>query len=61
MLIVKLAYNNTQNTTIGYISFELNYDYHSYVPFVDKTNTCSISHLANKLAKKLKDLILICQ
>lgn len=57
--MAEFAYNNTKNMSIGYTPFELNYNYHSRVFLKDDVNFCSISYLANKLAKELKDLMLI--
>lgn len=39
--------------------FKFNYGYHPYVSFKDKVGPHLKSRLANKLDKKLKDLILI--
>lgn len=45
---------------ISYILFELDYSYHSRIFFENRINSYFKSHLANKLASKLGDLILIC-
>lgn len=42
---------------IGHILFKLEYDYYLSISFKDKIDLYSNSHLANKLAKKLKDLM----
>lgn len=59
--MAEFAYNNTKNTSIGHMSFKLNCGYHFYIFFEDEINPCLRSHSANKLAKELKDLILIYQ
>lgn len=58
--MTKLAYNNTKNASIGYISFEFNCRYHRHIFFKKKTNSCYWSRFAHKLAQKLKDLMLVC-
>lgn len=59
MLIIKFAYNNTKNTNNSHISFKLKYDYHLRIFFKDKPSLYLWSSFADKLAKKLGDLILI--
>lgn len=58
--MTKFVYSNTKNVSTSQTSFKLNYNYHFYIFLGDKTNPCSKSYFANKLAKKLKNLILIC-
>ena len=36
--MAKFAYNNDKNASTNYVSFELNYKYHSYVFFKKNTN-----------------------
>lgn len=45
----------------GYTFFELNYGYHSCISSEDKANLHLKIRLADKLAKKLKNLMLVCQ
>lgn len=33
LLIVEFIYNNANNTSIGYMLFELNRGYYSYIPY----------------------------
>ena len=58
MPIAEFAYNNTKNASSGYTQFELNYDYYPRVLFKENID----SHLrfcsTDKLAKKLRKLIL---
>ncbi len=58
--MAEFAYNNGKNTSTSYTLFELNYGYHPKVLFEDETNSHLKSCLANKLAKKLRELIEIC-
>ncbi len=55
--MVEFAYNHTNNTSMGYILFKLNYKYHPKILFEDEINLHSRSYFANKLAKKLRELI----
>lgn len=59
--IVKFAYNNAKNMTTDHISFEFNCNYHLFISFEDETNPCLKFRSANKLAKELRNLILIYQ
>lgn len=59
--MVEFAYNNNKNLSISYIFLELNYSYHSNIFFENEFDSDLTYHLVNKLVKKLKDLILICQ
>lgn len=56
----EFMYNNIKNASTGYKLFELNYGFHLCVSFKDNTDPHSKSYLANKLANKLKNMILIC-
>lgn len=49
------------NANISYTSFEPNYNYYPHISFKDKVNFHTKSRLTNKLAKKLKELMSICQ
>ena len=55
--MVEIAYNNSNNITIGYTFFELNYSYYPQVFFKDKYNVCSKSFSANKPATRQKKLM----
>lgn len=57
--MAEFVYKNVKNASTGYILFELNYDYKPYISFRNKNYLCSKSCFANKLAKKLKELMLI--
>ncbi len=58
--MAEFTYNNTINTSIDCIQFELNYEYHPRVLFEDKTNPHLRSCSANELAKELRELMEIC-
>lgn len=51
---------NVKIGNTGYTLFKLNYGYYFYIYFKNEINLCSKSYLANKLVKKLKDLMSIC-
>lgn len=55
--MANFAYINFKNASIGYILFELNYDYHPQVSFKNKFDIYSKSSLANKMATELRELI----
>lgn len=59
--MAEIAYNKVKNANIGYTSFKFNCDYHHHKSFEDEVDPCSRSHSADKLPKKLKELILIYQ
>ena len=59
--MAKFAYNNAKNTSTGHMPFKLNYGFYPRVFFKDNINPYSRSCSANELAKKLKELIDICQ
>ena len=59
--MAKFVYNNTKNASTGRILFKLNYGYHPQVSFKNNVDLHSKSCSANKLAKKLRELIDICQ
>ncbi len=58
--MVEFAYNNTKNVSTGHTSFELNCGYYPKVSFEEDVDPRSKSRSANKLAKKLKELMDIC-
>lgn len=58
--MIKFVNNYVKNTSFGYMSFELNYDYHLCVYFKDDINLFSKFYSTDKLAIEQKYLILIC-
>ncbi len=60
LTLAKFAFNNTKNASTGHTLFELNCDYHSRVSFKEDVDPRSRSCSANKLAKKLRELIKVC-
>ena len=59
--MAKIGYNNAKSVKTGYMSFELNCSYHSYVSFEKDTNPCSQSKSINKLLAELQNLRTIYQ
>ena len=59
--MAEFAYNNAKNTSTGNTPFEFNCGFHPRVSFKDDVDSCSKFCSANKLAKKLKKLMDICQ
>ena len=59
--MTECIYNNVKNTSIGHISFKLNYRYHPRVSFKDDANSYSKFCQVKELAKKFRDLIFNCQ
>lgn len=57
--MAEFIYNNAKNRRTGNMPFKLNYNYYSLVYFDKNTDSYSKSYFANKLAQKLKYLILI--
>ena len=55
--MAELAYNNAKNSNTGYTLFKLNCGFYSQVFIKDDVNPCSKSCSANKLAKKLRELM----
>ena len=58
--MAEFAWNNAKNTSTSYILFELNLSYYPKVLFENDDDLCSRSRFAEKLAKKLRELIEIC-
>ncbi len=58
--IVKFAYNNAKNASIGHTLFKLNYDYYLRVSFKEDVDLHSRSRSTNKLAKELRELMEVC-
>lgn len=59
--IAEFVYNNAKHTSIDHTVFKPNCGYHPGMLFEDEVNPCSRFCSANKLAKKLRELMLICQ
>ncbi len=55
--MAKFTYNNVKNASISHILFELNYNYYPRILFKKNVNSRSRSYSADKLAKKLRELI----
>ncbi len=58
--MAEFAYNNTKNTSIGHISFELNCGYHPRVSFEEDVDLRSRSRSANELTEELRELMEVC-
>lgn len=56
-----MVYNNIKNTSANHTPFALNYSYYPHISFENDVHSYLKSCLANKLAKKLRALISICQ
>ena len=57
LLIVKFAYNNSKNASTRYPFFKINYRYHLRISY--KKDSRSRFKIANKLSKKLRNLITV--
>ena len=57
LTMTEFDYYNMKNTNTGYISFKTNYEYYSYVFSKNGINLCSRFKTANKLSKKLRNLL----
>lgn len=51
--IANFAYNNIKNTSTGFLSFELNYDYYSYILFEKITHFNTLFRIVKKLSVEL--------
>ena len=58
--MAEFAYNNAKNVSISYTPFKLNWGFYLQVLFKENVDSYFKSHLANKLANKLRELIKIC-
>ena len=58
--MAEFAYNNAKNASIGYRFFELNCRYHLYVSYKEDVDPCPRLKAANKLTKKLRNLMATC-
>ena len=59
--MAEFAYNNMKHTSIEYMLFELNCGYHLYVFYKEDVNPRSRFKAADKLTKKLRNLIAACR
>ena len=59
--IVKFAYNNTKNASIGHILFKLNCRYHPWDSYKEDLDPYSKSKTAKKLSSELQNFMAICQ
>ena len=57
--MAKFTYNNTKDTRIEYTLFKLHYRYHSYIFYKKNIDPCFWFKTANKLIKKLKNLMVV--
>lgn len=57
--MTKFVQNNAKNASIGYISFELNYNYYFHVSYKKDINPKSKSKLVGKLLAELTELMLV--
>ena len=55
--MAEFAYNNAENISNGYISFELNYDFYTMFAYKEDVNRYSKSKNAKQLATELQTLI----
>ena len=58
--MVEFAYNNSKNASTGHTPFELNCSYHSRILYEKEVNLRSQSKSADELAKKLRELMIVC-
>ena len=58
--MAEFLYNNAKNASTSHILFKLNYGYYPKVFFKENIDPRSRSHLVNKLAEELKELIEVC-
>lgn len=59
--MAKFAYNNAKNTSTGHILFVFNCNYHIYFLYKEEADPWSKSKSTNKLATKLKNLMIMCR
>ena len=59
--MAEFAYNNAKNASTDHTPFKLNCGFHPRVFFKDDVDPRSKSHLADKLANELRELMEICQ
>ena len=59
--MAEFVYNNAKYTSMGYMPFELNYEYHLCVFYKEDVDPCSRSKAADELTKELRNLIAVCK
>ena len=59
--MTEFAYNNAQNASTSHPPFALNCGYHPRMSYKDDVNPRFQSKSADKLAKELRELIIVCQ
>ena len=57
--MAEFAYNNAKNTNMRYMPFKLNCGYYLYISYKDDIDPYSEFKVANKLTKKLRNLMVI--
>lgn len=57
--MAKFAYNNLKNINIGFMFYELNYQYYSSISYKKNVDFNSKLKIVKKLLKKLQKLIII--
>ena len=58
--MAEFVYNNAKNASTGHTPFKLNCNYRSKMSFKEDVDPRLKSRFANKLTKKLRELIEIC-
>ena len=59
--MAEFTYNNSKNASTGHTPFELNYGYHPWILYEEEVDPRSQSKSADKLAKELRELMIICR
>ncbi len=59
--MAEFIYNNAKNANTGHTPFELNYSYHLWASYEEDVNPCCQSKSADKLATKLRELMIVCR
>ena len=61
VLMAKFAHNNVKNVSTGHTPFKLNCGYHLWTSYEEDIDLRSQSKSAEKLANKLKRLMIVCK
>lgn len=59
--MIKFTYNNIKDASIGYMSFELNCDYHPRVSYKEDLNFCYKSKSVKILSAEVRELMIVCR
>ena len=59
--MAKFTYNNTKNTSISHMLFELNCGYHSRMLYKDDVNSHFQFKLEDKLLAEFRELMIVCR